>query len=194
MLYLLMGPSGSGKTTTCKELEKRGFTIVPTYTTRKPRPVDDYTVCISEEKFLSLKENREFISTATYASKMGEVSYGIPRITMEKERAYVIVCAEEYYWDIVFHCDRINYPKVRIFLDVDDDTILAMSEKDQTRAEANIDVSDRLKRDREKHTFLRAHSDLIICNHKMEKTPEEITEKIIQLTRNLATQEEEEVL
>lgn len=36
-LILLVGPSGTGKTTVAKELEKLGYNVIHSYTTRKPR-------------------------------------------------------------------------------------------------------------------------------------------------------------
>lgn len=36
-IYCLIGPSGSGKTTIAKKLEKNGYNIIHSYTTRKPR-------------------------------------------------------------------------------------------------------------------------------------------------------------
>lgn len=41
-LVLLVGPSGSGKTTVAKELEKEGYNIIHSYTTRLPREPDEW--------------------------------------------------------------------------------------------------------------------------------------------------------
>ncbi len=41
-LVLLVGPSGSGKTTIAKELEKEGYNIIHSYTTRKPREENEW--------------------------------------------------------------------------------------------------------------------------------------------------------
>ena len=47
----LVGPSGSGKTTISKELEKIGYNIIHSYTTRKPRELNEWG-----HKFISRKE------------------------------------------------------------------------------------------------------------------------------------------
>jgi len=41
-IICLVGESGSGKTTLCKELEKQGYNIIKSYTTRKQRSKDEY--------------------------------------------------------------------------------------------------------------------------------------------------------
>lgn len=41
-LILLIGASGSGKTTLAKELEKEGYNIIHSYTTREPREVGEW--------------------------------------------------------------------------------------------------------------------------------------------------------
>ncbi len=41
-LILLVGPSGSGKTTISKELEKEGYNIIHSYTTRMPREPNEW--------------------------------------------------------------------------------------------------------------------------------------------------------
>ncbi|HHV43020.1 MAG TPA: AAA family ATPase [Clostridiaceae bacterium] len=41
-LILLVGPSGSGKTTIAKELEKEGYNVIHSYTTRPPREPDEW--------------------------------------------------------------------------------------------------------------------------------------------------------
>lgn len=41
-IICLVGESGSGKTTLCQELEKGGYNIIKSYTTRKPRHEGEY--------------------------------------------------------------------------------------------------------------------------------------------------------
>lgn len=41
-IICLVGESGSGKTTLCKELEKKGYNIIKSYTTRKARNKNEY--------------------------------------------------------------------------------------------------------------------------------------------------------
>lgn len=42
VLVLLVGASGSGKTTIAKELEKQGYNIIHSYTTREPREENEW--------------------------------------------------------------------------------------------------------------------------------------------------------
>lgn len=49
-LVILVGESGSGKTTLCRELEKRGFYIIQSYTTRKQRCENEYGHTFVNEK------------------------------------------------------------------------------------------------------------------------------------------------
>lgn len=41
-IICLVGPSGSGKTTIAKELEKLGYNIIYSYTTREPREPNEW--------------------------------------------------------------------------------------------------------------------------------------------------------
>lgn len=41
-IICLVGPSGSGKTTIAKELEKEGFNVIQSYTTRPPREPNEW--------------------------------------------------------------------------------------------------------------------------------------------------------
>lgn len=51
-LVLLVGASGSGKTTVAKELEKEGYNIIHSYTTRPPREHDEWGhIFVDKETF-----------------------------------------------------------------------------------------------------------------------------------------------
>lgn len=41
-IICLVGESGSGKTTICKALEKEGYNVIKSYTTREPRTTNEY--------------------------------------------------------------------------------------------------------------------------------------------------------
>ena len=47
----LVGASGSGKTTLAKELEKKGFNVLQSYTTRKPRCKSEWGHTFMEDWF-----------------------------------------------------------------------------------------------------------------------------------------------
>jgi len=59
-LVLLVGPSGSGKTTITKELEKEGYNIINSYTTRPPREPNEwghiFVPTLDDEKTIYLEE------------------------------------------------------------------------------------------------------------------------------------------
>lgn len=49
-IVCLVGPSGSGKTTIAKELEKEGFNVIQSYTTRPPREPGEWGHIFSDIK------------------------------------------------------------------------------------------------------------------------------------------------
>lgn len=76
-MLVLLGKSGSGKTTVAKELEKRGWEKVKTYTTR-PRRVgegDDYHF-ISDFDFKEKQARGFFAETTCYETANGTWCYG----------------------------------------------------------------------------------------------------------------------
>lgn len=166
MVVLIMGPSGSGKTTICRELDKKGCNIIPTYTTREPRPHDDYTVCISKEEFDRKIKDGEFISYSSFNAPRigGTLYYGIPMIKDDKDSLNVIICAYEYYEDIIKFAGE---DVVSIYIDVDDETIIEKSSMDINRGKSINDLMNRLERDREKNEKLKEMSDYIIRNEDM---------------------------
>jgi guanylate kinase len=70
-IICLVGESGSGKTTLCKELEKEGYNIIKSYTTRKPRYVGEYGHIFTTEEFWDTCSRRysDHIIAHTYFDK-----------------------------------------------------------------------------------------------------------------------------
>lgn len=62
-VFLILGESGSGKTSICNELEKRGFTVLQSYTTRQSRYEDEtgHTFC-SIEEYNHFRETNQIVA------------------------------------------------------------------------------------------------------------------------------------
>lgn len=62
-LFCIMGESGSGKTSITKELHRRGWNVLQSYTTRQPRQKDEFghLFCTIEE-YENFKENDEIVA------------------------------------------------------------------------------------------------------------------------------------
>lgn len=61
-IICLVGASGSGKTTLAKELEKQGYNIIQSYTTRKPREENEWGHTFIDSV---IKNNGIYIETST---------------------------------------------------------------------------------------------------------------------------------
>ena len=185
-MILIMGPSGSGKTTVSKELEKINCYIVPTYTTRLPRPSDDFTVCLNRDDFYKLLMKNAFIAYHSFDSKIGRVSYGIPTIEYENNRRPlsnfppVIIATYEYMNDIIKYAkNHGDEPVFKVYLNVDRYTIIRKSSSDKSRGDSNIDLLNRLERDKDKNDKLLEMADLVIDNYRMKIPPQKIADTIL---------------
>ena len=92
-VIVFTGPSGVGKSTVVNHFLRKGFPFVkiPSYTTRSPRSDDkkgDY-VYVTEEEFLKLKEERQFLETSYHYGSW----YGTPLCTYYEylEDGYVVL-------------------------------------------------------------------------------------------------------
>ena len=71
----LMGQSGSGKTTIAKELEKRGYKIVHSYTTREPRESNEWGHTFIEDDLELTEEDIEGTPSVIAWSRYNENLY-----------------------------------------------------------------------------------------------------------------------
>lgn len=100
-VYVLMGYSGSGKTEIAKELEKHGYDVLQSYTTRQPRYEDEYG-----HMFCSVEEYKQF-------EKNGEVA------------AYSLIEGNHYFSTV----DQIRNSNNRLLYVCDPDGIRDLKEK-----------------------------------------------------------------
>lgn len=169
-MILITGDSGSGKTGALYALEEIGYNVIPTYTTRQPRPKDKGTICISETEFQGMIMKNMFVSFHTFNSKMGKLSYGISLVDHEDilENSAVII-VKEYYNDIIHHLRRrsLDVPYI-VYIDVDEDSIIEKAGNSPNRGSSVIDLPSRLKRDREKNDYLKSIANLVVDNRNFK--------------------------
>lgn len=163
-MILLAGPTGSGKTTIAKSLEKLGYNIIPTYTTREPRPDDAFTECISEKDFKSMLSMNKFISSHTFTASFGNVSYGIPKVPERDSNNSVAIIAYEYFEDFKRYLRTIDDSIFLVYLHVPDNIIISRSMSNDSRGESNKDLLFRLERDYHKNQVLKEKANLLISN------------------------------
>ena len=163
-MILLAGPTGSGKTTIAKSLEKLGYNIIPTYTTREPRPNDAFTECITFDEFKSMLSMNKFVAGHTFKASFGNVSYGIPKVPEEDSSNSVVIIAYEYFEDLKKYLRIIDDTIFLVYLHVPDNIIISRSMTDDSRGESNKDLLFRLERDYHKNQVLREKANLLISN------------------------------
>lgn len=180
-MILISGNSGSGKTSVAVQLEKMGYKLIPTYTTRKYRSDEELgSIRISETEFEYKLSHNGFISYHIYNTNMGNVAYGIPLKECEENgNKSVIILAREYYEDVYHYIKNYSSDKMfMVYLDVDDASIIEKSFDDKNRGLSNVDLIDRLDRDRDKAAFLRHIATLIIDNNEFRLNSKEVADII----------------
>lgn len=163
-MILLSGPTWSGKTTIAKFLEKLGYDIIPTFTTRDKRPDDMYTESISINEFNVMEFKKKFISSHTFSAQFGDVSYGIPKIPKKSSGNSVAIVAYEYIDDFKEYIENINDAMYLVYLNVPENVIIERSMKDDGRGISNSDLINRLERDRDKNQEIKGISTISLSN------------------------------
>lgn len=179
-MLLITGPSGSGKTTTAKAISRLGYKIIPTYTTRAPREDDAFSVSISPEQFADAVRRGSFLTYTTVQTIFGPWSYGMRLCDFTVPYEHIVaICVYEYLADFNFMMRVHNNDKLFIvYLDVDDATILKLARKGK-RGEADADNKDRIIRDHIKDEKTKNAANLVIENHGMKKSVDQIVTEIL---------------
>ena len=172
-MILIFGPSGSGKTALAKEMERCGYFVIPTYTTRPIRENDFFTEHISESEMNRLINEKQTISDVTYDTEYGRVSYCIKNDDCGKYNS-VLIANMKFYEDICkVDPDLISY---KVFLDVDYNTII---NNKVNRGITDIDTKKRLERDAKDMEVLKSESNLVIQNHGFKMSPSQLVSEIV---------------
>ena len=142
-LYLFVGDSGSGKTTIANELEKRGLSVVSSYTTRPPRHANEKGhIFISEKELEALKANEEIVAETTYNGNW----YGATKRQVDASDIYIINRNE-----VINFMKTYERPAVIIEFLVDEETLksrlTARSCKHSSVERIAVDAEERLHDD-----------------------------------------------
>lgn len=93
-MIVLVGKSCSGKTTIAKELEKLGYSLIVTYTTRPIREGEEDGVdykFITKEEFLEKNTNGFFFESTSYKVADGDIWwYGTAVEDLDSEKAVIM--------------------------------------------------------------------------------------------------------
>lgn len=103
-MIILMGMSGSGKTAIAKELNRRGYERVITYTTRPIRENEkdgvDYHY-ISDKEFTAMVKNKEFAEWKEYNASFGKCKYGSTVESYKNKNKAVIILTPSGVEDVL---------------------------------------------------------------------------------------------
>lgn len=173
---IIVGKTNSGKSTIAKELEKKGYKRIITYTTRPPRKKEingiDYHF-ITQEEFNNKKEKGFFAETADYNAAFGFCSYGSS--------------IDSYTENSVIVLNPIGLKQLKgkitntlvVYLDVPEDVLRMRAIQ---RGDLSSEIERRLTVDRLDFKDISDYYDIKI--NAENKSPEEIVDEIMK-TENL---------
>ena len=179
MLIILMGKTCSGKDTVAKELIKRGWNRILTYTTRRRRRGEKNDVVyhfISDDEFNQMIDNDFFLEYKEYTIADGStVRYGSPKkdLTEDVGNDFVIMTPRGYK-DFLQRSERHH---VAIYLYANDTTIISRL---KSRGDSAKEAERRLVADRADFKDCECLADKIVYNN--DKTDvEDVVDRIIKI-------------
>ncbi|WP_342423162.1 AAA family ATPase [Paenibacillus sp. FSL E2-0178] len=158
-VYILMGYSGSGKTEIAKELEKYGYNVLQSYTTRQPRYKGEYGhMFCSVNEYEQFKEKGEvaaysLIEGNHYFSTKEQI-YNTPKL--------IYICDPDGIKDLKEKITDIEF--ITIYIKVDKHT---RWRRMISRGDDVVKVMDRVTQDGEK--FKRKRFDYQVINYEFDK-------------------------
>ena len=164
----LVSPSGAGKTTIAKELEKLGYNIIKSYTTREPREESEWG-----HTFIQSNQVESFIGEMiAYKQIYNDHYFATKQQYQDKGISVYVVCPDgaSQTKENVKDADVIT-----IYLQCDEYIRMIRMNEDKTRSPQSI--SDRLEKDRE--VFKVCECDYVIDgNRELEKVLKDVTDII----------------
>ena len=146
-MIILVGKSGSGKTSVAKELEKWGYDLYITDTTRPKRKGEvngkDYYFRTQKE-FDKLKDSGFYAEAVSYNANFGYCSYGSRKEYYTGNNNNKLIILNPYGLKQVNKIKNKNYKS--IYLKVNDDILL---ERLKYRGDTAKEIKRRLKADNE---------------------------------------------
>ena len=166
----LVGASGSGKTTIAKELERLGYNIIYSYTTRNPRKIDEWG-----HTFIGKKDYAENYDVSTNYMKYEQLYKYSPMIAHREIYDEVYFATKDQYQNkgssIYVVCpDGARQVKqnvkdaevLTIYLQCDEYIRMCRMNEDKTRTAKS--VSDRLEKDRD--VFRVCECDYVVSGNR----------------------------
>lgn len=142
-MIILIGKTASGKTLIRKELIKRGYSGIVTYTSRpirKGEKQDTTYHFISDEEFKQKIDDNFFTEYKTYDTVFGKWYYGLALEDLENAvEKSIIILTPEGYRDVV---DRLSEKPMTIYIYANNSTIKKRLKKrgdDEKEAQRRID-------------------------------------------------------
>lgn len=182
-MIIICGKSGAGKTTTVMELQKLGYKIINTYTTRPLRDYDMGTVQINSEAFKEMLDKKEFLSHVCIHTVYGTHYWGLRRKDFQgPTKNTVVVGALDYIKDIRKYFTKKNDIAFFTYLDVDDAAIIRKAEEDLKlgrRVDGCADITRRLVVDEAKNRWTEGLSDFVVHNKDLQLSPAYIAKIIV---------------
>lgn len=160
-LYLICGKSGSGKTYVADKLRnERGYSILKSYTTRKPRhESDDDHIYVSVSDYYATKETGE-IAAATY---FNHNFYCATRDQLSSSDLYVI---DKDGIESLKELDGFNRNIVVIYIDTSEDVRMKNM---RLRGDSSSKIGERLSHDEAAFKGIEDLADFIVDGDDMNK-------------------------
>lgn len=177
-LILLVGPSGSGKTTIAKELEKEGYNVIQSYTTRPPRKPGEWGhIFVNDIALEELYDKQDTI--IAFQMLYGNAYWATKDQYQGKGKGTSIYVIDPKGAEQVRQNVK-DAEVVTIYLTCDTNTLKQRMLRDQSRA--GILINDRIRHDKE--IFSTCKCDYVVdANREVDEVLTDI-KQVIELSQS----------
>ena len=151
IIYCLVGRSGSGKTTVGKELDKRGYNVIQSYTTRAPRTEGEWGhTFVNEIDYAHTEDKPWFGDNVIAYNKIYGHHYWATKEQYEGKGASIYIIDPPGVDDLR---GKVDVPLVIVYLAVSDNTCFLRMQKERGKEEA----FERIMKDQKKYACVPTH-------------------------------------